>query len=129
MEPANLTPFRSDHDPVESWLRAKAVDPLPDNGFSARVIAALPPSPASFSWRRLLLCAGGTLCGLAFAWSQGGDWPDGATLARLWNVSVTETVQLLENPWWSLAFASVIVAAAVAFAVQTMREPPPELEF
>ena len=43
MEPTNLTPLPSDRDPLEAWLSAKApVAPLPDEGFTARVLAALP---------------------------------------------------------------------------------------
>ena len=128
MEPANLTPLPPDRDPLEAWLSAKApVAPLPDAGFTARVLAALPPPQSSISWRRLLLYATGTLSGLAVAWWQGGGGPDPMPISSWWNGVLAQIVNLLSflsDPWWSLAFAGTIVAAAIAFAVWVAWAPP-----
>jgi hypothetical protein len=128
MEPANLTPLPPDRDPLEAWLSTKApVAPLPDEGFTARVLTALPPPQSSFSWHRLLLYATGTLSGLAVAWWQGGGGPNPVSISSWWNGVLAQTVSLLgllSDPWWSLALASAIVAAAVVFAIQVAQASP-----
>ena len=130
MEPANLTPLPSDRDPLEAWLSAAApVAPLPDEGFAARVLAALPPSQSSFSWRRPLLYTTGALSGLAVAWWQGGGGRDPMPMSRWWNGISVQTVSLLGDPWWSLAFAGAIVAAAVVFAIRAALASPFEPDF
>ena len=64
MEPTDLNPKSSDDEQIDSWLRASsAVPPLPDDGFSARVLAALPPVIVGFVLQKSLisgLAAGGT---------------------------------------------------------------------
>ena len=125
MESANLTPLPSDRDQLEAWLSAKApVASLPDEGFTARVLAALPPPQSSFSWHRLLLYATGTLSGLAVAWWQRSREPDPVSIASWWNGVWAQTVSLLGDPWWSLTFAGAIVAAAVVFAIQVTQASP-----
>ena len=132
MEPANLTPLPPDRDPLEAWLSAKApVAPLPDAGFTARVLAALPPPQSSFSWRRLVLYATGTVCGLAVAWWQRSNGSDSVSIASWWEGDLAQTVNLLSylsNPWWSLAFAGAIVAAAVVFAIRVTQASPFEAD-
>jgi len=125
-----LTPLPSDRDPLEAWLSAKAPGaPLPDEGFTARVLAALPPPQNSFSWHRLLLYVTGTLGGLAVAWWQGGGGTDPVSISNWWNGVLAQTVNLLSffnDPWWSLTFAGAIVAAAVVFAIRVTQASPSE---
>lgn len=70
MEPANVKPNSPEDAQLEAWLRANsAASPLPDDGFSARVLTALPPAaPAraeqSRSSRRGWLCAAAALLGV-----------------------------------------------------------------
>jgi hypothetical protein len=126
MEPAKLTPSPCPPDAVETWLRAHAAPaPLADDGFSARVLAALPPPWTTFSWRRPLLCTAGALSGLAVAWARGGGWPDPAMIARQWNELAVHVVQFLGDPWWSLTLAGASVAAAVMFAIRTLQQESP----
>jgi hypothetical protein len=62
MEPNDLKSPAPD-DALEAWLRtSSSLPPLPDDGFSRRVLAALPP-PASRLSRRTWFCAGGALIG------------------------------------------------------------------
>jgi len=123
MESANLTPLPPDRDPVDAWLSVKApIAPLPDDGFSVRVLAALPP-PNALLWRRPVLCLAGALAGLAFAWAQGAGWPDPMAIVRQGNQWATQVVRCLGDPWWSLTFAGASAAAAVTFAVRIYREP------
>ena len=130
MEPANLTPLPSDRDPLEAWLSAKVpVAPLPEDGFAARVLAALPPPQNSFPWHRLLLYATGTLGGFAVAWWQGGGGTGPVSISNWWNGVLAQTVNLLSflsDPWWSLTFAGAIVAAAVVFAIRVTQASPSE---
>jgi hypothetical protein len=132
MEPANLTPLPPDRDPLEAWLSAKApVAPLPDEGFTARVLAALPPPQRSFSWSRVLLYAGGTLGGLAVAWWRAGGAPNPVPISTWWNGVLTQIVSLLSflsDPWWSLTFTAAIVAAAVVFAIRVTQASPFEAD-
>jgi hypothetical protein len=132
MEPANLTPLPPDRDPLEAWLSAKVpVAPLPDEGFTARVLAALPPPPSTFSWHRLLLYAGGTLSGLAVAWWRAGGAPNPVPTSSWWNGVLAQTVSMLSflsDPWWSLAFAGAMVAAAVVFAIRVTQASPLETD-
>lgn len=66
MEPADLNPPLSpDDQQLETWLRAtSARPPLPDAGFSQRVLAALPPSTRQAKAKRLAFYAAGTVVGL-----------------------------------------------------------------
>ena len=133
MESANLTPLPPDRDPLEAWLSAKApVAPLPDDGFAARVLAALPPPQSSFSWRRLLPYAAGALGGLAVAWWQGGGGAAPGAISHWWNGISAQTVSCLgwlSDPWWSLALAGAIVVAAVVFAIRVAQSSPFEEDF
>ncbi len=64
MEPADLNPTPPDDPALEAWLRSgTALPPLPDHGFSHRVLAALPPPPAPVS-SRVWACAVGAGAGL-----------------------------------------------------------------
>jgi hypothetical protein len=132
MESANLTPLPPDRDPLEAWLSAKVpVAPLPDEGFTARVLASLPPPQSSFPWHRSLLYTAGTLSGLAVAWWRAGGAPNPVSISGWWNGVWAQTVSVLSflsDPWWSLAFAGAIVAAAVVFAIRVAQTSPFETD-
>lgn len=66
MEPAHLTPPSEDDPRLEALLR-QPVSPLPDHGFTARVLAALPPPRAPRSQVRVLAAVAGGLAGLLVA--------------------------------------------------------------
>jgi hypothetical protein len=64
MEPSDLNsaPDR-DEAQLEAWLRQPTA-PLPDDGFSNRVLAALPPpTPARARWLRPAFCVAGAIVG------------------------------------------------------------------
>jgi hypothetical protein len=87
MEPANLKPDSPDDAPIEAWLRVNSTSaPLPDDGFSARVLAALPAPAASPTGERTpslrgWLCGGASLLGVIVAANFSGHDPAGATAA------------------------------------------------
>ena len=67
MEPNDLKSTSSDDAALEAWLRTSAsLPPLPDGGFSPRVLSALPPPPPLIS-RRGWLCMAGGLVGSVVA--------------------------------------------------------------
>jgi hypothetical protein len=69
MEPTNVNPDNRSDPALEAWLQANARSvPLPDHGFSDRVLRSLPaPVPRRASRDRWLFCAGGAVAGLAVA--------------------------------------------------------------
>jgi hypothetical protein len=74
MEPENLTPPDADGIRLEKLLRASAPPELPDDGFSARVLASLPVSAAGDArsvWTVLWALAGAA-AGLAVVLGAGG---------------------------------------------------------
>lgn len=70
MEPDNLNPPPPSNDTrLEAWLRTNtALPPLPDDGFSRRVLAALPaPQRTPGVSPRLCAIAAGATLGIGFA--------------------------------------------------------------
>jgi hypothetical protein len=68
MEPTDLKSTPPDDAQLEAWLRANATTvPLPDDGFSRRVLAALPAKAGRSVAKRRLFCLGGGLLGTAVA--------------------------------------------------------------
>lgn len=75
MEPANLNPLP---DPDDARLEAMLREPIPllaDDGFSARVLRALPPpTPAPALWPRVPLCAVSAALGILVAFVGAAPW-------------------------------------------------------
>jgi hypothetical protein len=75
MESSNLTP-PSDDAWLEAWLNKATPAPLPDDGFSARVLAALPERASRRQSRhRVVLYASGVCASLGWALLVPGQWP------------------------------------------------------
>jgi hypothetical protein len=97
MEPADLTlRDKSEPDPIEALLRQPRA-PLPDNGFSRRVMSALPTPAATrqTASRRGVVITAATVAGLVLA------------IARIGSVST------LEHEWSSLESTFVQAASAL----------------
>ena len=72
MEPEDLKSPPPDDASFEAWYRAHATrPPVPDHGFTGRVLAALPPPRKQISSQRGRFCLAGALLGGAIAWSGG----------------------------------------------------------
>lgn len=68
MEPNDLKSPAPDDAQLEAWLRpSAALPPLPDDGFTQRVLAVLPPPARRQSTHRMWFCAGGALVGIIVA--------------------------------------------------------------
>jgi hypothetical protein len=72
MEPTDLNPLSRDDERLSAILR-EAQPAIADDGFSTRVLAALPPPKNSALplLSRPFACAIGTLVGIAVAWNHG----------------------------------------------------------
>jgi hypothetical protein len=57
---------------LETALRDAVGQYVPDEGFSARVVGALPPRPTAPAWRRAALIGGAAVAGTVFAFALGG---------------------------------------------------------
>jgi hypothetical protein len=85
MEPADLNPPAGDDPQIEAWLRRPAPT-LRDDGFSARVLASLPPAAKTVSrpWYRIALCLTGAGLGCVVGFTQHVPWAESvAPLAML----------------------------------------------
>jgi anti-sigma factor RsiW len=106
MEPTLTSPEPAD-DPLEALLRA-APRAIPDNGFTTRVCAALPPRGASAAGARRLVLSGASLMGCLLAWLAWSrldpTWPVAlVAAARGWSFA----------PWHGLLFVIALSAWAV----------------
>jgi hypothetical protein len=68
MEPTGMTSL--DNPQLDTLLRESAGPPLPDDGFSARVLVSLPPRRKPRHWFRSGFLAASALLGFAFAWMR-----------------------------------------------------------
>jgi hypothetical protein len=111
MEPANLNPAPepADDSKADAWYRANlAAAPLADDGFTDRVLAALPPAPQQAVLSRRLFCLTGALAGTAVAVSQLASF-DFNTLVP---VNLTMPAHLASP---ELALAVVLTAACLCY--------------
>lgn len=125
MEPEHLNPNRTGEDRLDEWLRDGAAASLPDDGFSTRVLAALPPRRARASAGRMwILPAAGVVAGLALVISRGGasTGVDVSPVAGL----MTDLGSAL--PKSGLGLALVVVVALLAVA-ELFRGSPEESPF
>lgn len=106
---------------MKAMLRAHS-SPLPDDGFSRRVLAALPPARTSpmaaerrtSSWTWFAYFGGGT-AGVAFAVSRVSNWPKlDADIASLAD-SFAPAQQSLTEPWLTIAFILCVLSLTIAW--------------
>src|SRR5688572_29920212 len=116
MEPPdlNMNPDRNDAQ-IEAWLR-QPDHALPDDGFSHRVLSALPPTRSARNWPRVGVCVCGALVGMVVAKRSAPA------------ISWSETVASVQTAFEPLAllvtdptrFAALSIAAVCVFyAVRT----------
>jgi hypothetical protein len=71
MESPDLNSLSSDDERLQAML-LEGSPPLADNGFSARVMRALPPETQTFApYARVVVCVLSALLGVVFVWAQG----------------------------------------------------------
>ena len=117
MESPDLNLRPPPDDPLEKLLRA-ASPPVPDDGFTARVTAALPP-PRRAAHSRPLAAAIGAFAGIGFALSgTASSAAVFADLARLAN-AFAEVARQFSQPWGALALIAIFFS--VMFALRSRR--------
>ena len=117
MEPADLNHPANDDARLEAMLR-RAAPPLPDDGFSARVLAALPaPEAAAALWRRIAFCLAGAAAGYGFALWRGAAWPDLQLELEQFATALVNATSTLADPL--LGAALVVTALSLLFAFQS----------
>lgn len=120
MEPTNLN--SPPPDELDALLRhASRADPLPDHGFSARVLAALPPARASVRRRdprRLVFCAIGGLAGIMVAILNSGSWSEISAGLTSTGPQLSQAFAQLTSPGFGLAVAVTLVSLAFVFRPQ-----------
>jgi|GEM_PF-1943265 len=116
MEPEDLTLPARDDARLEAWCRANlSAAPLPDDGFSARVVAALPPPTWSRRLTRQRLCLAGLSAGAAVA-VAGVLFSEGPAAARpALGTSLAEISTLFATPAAALACGATVVSLWFAF--------------
>jgi len=105
-------------DPLEVLLRKNSAH-LADNGFSARVLAALPPPPPmkqARPSRRMIACGLGTLTGLRWAFATSGlpHTRDLMSFGSQLTTSTESVVISLSAP--SVLFVGTLILVSLAFA-------------
>ena len=117
MEPADITPPSPEDARLETFLSHDLAAPLPDAGFSARVLAALPPrqryrAPVQ---GRITALAAGALAGLAVALWQGANWSDLISIVSQLEQATLHLSDQLANTSSILALAIVAGLLAIEF--------------
>ena len=116
MEPNDLKPTPPDDAQLEAWLRASAAQPsLPDDGFTQRVLTALPPPARQPSARRMWFCTGGALVGIivaALGALRSGSRP--GNLPALGDTIIAVLTQL-SVPAFGLALGITLLSLLFAF--------------
>jgi len=101
-----MTP--DDRDPIEALLRAHASAGVPDEGFSGRVMRALPAAPRPRAWLRHALVTGSGAVGALLAWVLA---PAGTSLVQGF-VDLARAQALTPSAWAALGFAMGMAAVA-----------------
>lgn len=121
MEPSNVNDNDSESDALKAMIRAHSA-PLPDDGFSQRVLAALPPARSlprmsrrkTSRWTWVAYFGGGAM-GAAFAISRVGNWAQiNADVTKVAGAFVPAEQAFIE-PWLTLAFALCVFSLAIAW--------------
>ncbi|HYD83623.1 MAG TPA: DUF5056 domain-containing protein [Opitutus sp.] len=121
MEPTDLNPLSRDDERLSAILR-EAQPAIADDGFSTRVLAALPPPKNSAHplLSRPFACAIGTLVGIAVAWNHGvfsASFTSAfADLRSSVSTSLATNADMPASPGLALALALAVTGASLFYA-------------
>jgi hypothetical protein len=124
MEPADLNspPDASDDARLRALLRRQTA-PLPDGGFSARVMAALPvaSTPSRAYSPRIWIYLAGALAGSGFAFWRAGSWGEirAETIQAVSRLGAP--LATFNDPTFILALAVAAFSLLVAFRTEVRR--------
>jgi len=117
MESSNLNPLPREDDRLADLLRGQS-PALPDDGFSTRVLAALPPSTSApqANGLRTALCVAGAAAGLAVALGNGVSWAGLRANAEAMEPVLIRLAAFFSDPWFIPAL--IIAGVSVFFALR-----------
>lgn len=119
MESADLNSSDPESVALERLLRAPA-PLLPDDGFSSRVLTALPPARRRFV-QKTLVCCGGALAGVACASLQGLTWGDWQSVPQQTLALILSAIPRLTDPRFALALVATFLSLLFAFRHELKR--------
>jgi hypothetical protein len=114
MESTNLN-SASEDDRLKSLLQAHSPG-LPDDGFSHRVMAALPRPRRRVSPHVWLYLFGG-VAGAVFAGLRGAAWSELTATTVEFESAFAPILAILSDPWLALAFTTTAVSLLVAYLI------------
>lgn len=114
-----MTPLSPEDARLEKLLCQDTDAPLPDAGFSARVLEGLPPqSNRSIEWGRITMLAAGALAGLAVALWQGASWSDLTSIVPQLEQTTFQISDQLADTGLILALAIVAGLLAIEYFLE-----------
>ena len=112
------SPQPDDDARFDAWMSQQASsEPLPDAGFSARVLAALPPARRPIAWRQTIVYATGALVGILATRLDLGEWPKIGSIVEPLNHVSSAMLTFFSDPWMAAALASAVMLAAAGAAL------------
>lgn len=115
MEPSDMN-HAAPEEQIDSWLRAHTQPDLPDNGFTLRVLEALPPKQRSlFAQRRTWLIVAGFAAGGFVAWRQGATSIDWVAASRSLQNVMGDIVATTGSTSFSAVLILVLISLGVAY--------------
>lgn len=121
MEPANLNDAENEDQALKELIRAQSSS-LPDDGFSHRVLAALPATKtnprtskrkgSSWTW---IAYFGGGIAGALFAATRVGSWAKLAADTTRLADGFARIAPAFAEPWLAVALTLCIISLAIAW--------------
>ena len=107
-----------DDERLDKILR-NGMPALPDAGFSNRVLAALPETPArQMPWRRSIFCILGAVSGCGFAFWRGVSGPDLLAGMERIGVALVKLGPSIANPLFGAAVGTTMISLLVVFRAE-----------
>jgi hypothetical protein len=123
MESTDLNSPSSDDDRLRAIFR-EAAPALPDNGFSARVLTALPPRERAFMRHaRVAVCGLGAVAGIVFAWSRAGSSESLQFAADRLRESLSHANGSVTDTRFLFAIAVTVLTLLYAFKPERRKSP------
>ena len=119
MEPADLNSPANANDDARLEALLRRASPLPDDGFSTRVLATLPEAKTENApWLRIAFCIAGAVAGCGFALWRGGSWLNLKSSAERFAAVFANAAPTLANPWMGVVLVVTVLSLLVVFRAE-----------